>query len=489
MENNEICTYIGPRGYTIIKKCLEESELDLIRRELTVTPYAPPNSIVKPESFYIFRESKKKIYIPKFYGIDNYGKPDGYIINSGDDIDINFNGELREKQKPVVEKFIKHAKKYGGGLLELHVGFGKTICALNIISKLKKKTLIIVHKEFLARQWEERIETFIPDATVGRIQGKTINIKGNDIVIAMLQSISMKEYDIDLFKSFGLTIIDECHHISSQVFSRSLLKIVTRYTLGLSATMERKDRLTHVIKKYLGETVDKIERIGNDNVIVKGIEYYHSDTDYSKDERDYRGKIKYTTMIKKLCEFNRRSEFILDVLIHTLKHGDADMQIMIIGHNKTILYYLYDAIVHRNIGSVGYYIGGMKECELKSSEDKKIIVATYSMASEGLDIKTLNTLIMVTPKVDVKQTVGRILRKKECNALVIDIIDQHTLFQRHWKKRKTFYRKQEYKVYRTNMDNFKNDITEWTYEGKKSKKVKKIKKQFNDNQFIMDIDD
>jgi len=284
-------------------------------------------------------------------------------------------------------------------------------------------------------------------------------------------------------------IVSNCHHISSQVFSRSLLKIVTRYTLGLSATMERKDRLTHVIKKYLGETVDKIERIGNDNVIVKGIEYYHSDTDYSKDERDYRGKIKYTTMIKKLCEFNRRSEFILDVLIHTLKHGDADMQIMIIGHNKTILYYLYDAIVHRNIGSVGYYIGGMKECELKSSEDKKIIVATYSMASEGLDIKTLNTLIMVTPKVDVKQTVGRILRKKECNALVIDIIDQHTLFQRHWKKRKTFYRKQEYKVYRTNMDNFKNDITEWTYEGKKSKKVKKIKKQFNDNQFIMDIDD
>ena len=63
------------------------------------------------------------------------------------------------------------------------------------------------------------------------------------------------------------------------------------------------------------------------------------------------------------------------------------------------------------------------------------------MAEEGLDIKTLTTLIMATPKVDVTQSVGRILRKKHKQAIVVDIVDSHCLFQRHFAKRKTFYRK------------------------------------------------
>ena len=71
---------------------------------------------------------------------------------------------------------LKHVKTHGGGLLALHTGFGKTILALNIISKLNVKTLIIVHKEFLLRQWVERIEQFLPDARVGKIQAKTIVI-------------------------------------------------------------------------------------------------------------------------------------------------------------------------------------------------------------------------------------------------------------------------------------------------------------------------
>ena len=49
---------------------------------------------------------------------------------------------------------------------------------------------------------------------------------------------------------------------------------------------------------------------------------------------------------------------------------------------------------------------------------------------------------MVTPKVDVRQAVGRILRNVEGKKLVVDIIDQHELFRRHWKKRQTWYKKQ-----------------------------------------------
>ena len=71
------------------------------------------------------------------------------------------------------------------------------------------------------------------------------------------------------------------------------------------------------------------------------------------------------------------------------------------------------------------------------------------MAEEGLDIKTLTTLIMATPRVNVAQAVGRILRQRHENAEVYDIVDQHDVFQRHWTKRRAFYKKQNFKIYQT----------------------------------------
>ena len=94
---------------------------------------------------------------------------------------------------------------------------------------------------------------------------------------------------------------------------------------------------------------------------------------------------------------------------------------------KSLLTYFHKAIEHRNIASVGYYIGGMKEKDLKVSETKKVILATYAMAAEALDIKTLTTLIMATPKTDVTQSIGRILRSKDHNPVVFDIVDKHDI--------------------------------------------------------------
>ena len=89
---------------------------------------------------------------------------------------------------------------------------------------LKVKTLVVVHKEFLVNQWKERIAQFLPNAKVGKIQSNVINTKDKDIVIGMLQSISMKEYDESVFSDFGFVIYDECHHLGAEVFSKALLK-------------------------------------------------------------------------------------------------------------------------------------------------------------------------------------------------------------------------------------------------------------------------
>ena len=96
----------------------------------------------------------------------------------------------------------------------------------------------------------------------------------------MLQGLSMKDYSDKLFKDFGLTIYDEVHHIGAEVFSRVLFRNVTQYSLGLSATMKRKDGLTKVIKMFLGDVVYKKERENSEYLVVKNIQYHVDDDDF-----------------------------------------------------------------------------------------------------------------------------------------------------------------------------------------------------------------
>ena len=245
--------------------------------------------------------------------------------------------------------------------------------------------------------------------------------------------------------SFEGIVVSNCHHMGAEVFSRCMMKLMTTYTLGLSGTMQRKDGLSKVFKMFLGDVVHKEKAESEHCVLVKGIKYVVNDDEFNEVEYDYRGNPKFSTMISKLCNYNRRSEFIVEVVIKELQHN-PDQQIMILAHNKTLIQYLFKAIEHKKVATVGYYLGGMKEADLKASETKKVIIATYAMASEGLDIKTLTTLIMATPKTDVCQSVGRILRAKHTTPVVIDIIDAHDLFINQWQKRKAYYKKQNYKI-------------------------------------------
>jgi len=460
----ELQTYLGQKGYTIPKNQLTIEQQKQIRNDLTIKPFSLQSGMGQgnDKTFPAYRESGAKIYVPHYYGVEKYGAPKEYKVAEGTDINLEFAGILRDYQEPVVNKFITHCNNVGcgGGLLELPCAWGKTSASLYILSKLKKKTLVIVHKEFLMNQWIERIHQFLPSARVGKIQGPTIDIEDKDIVIGMLQSLSMKEYPASTFESFGLTIIDEVHHISSEVFSNSLFKLVTKYMLGLSATMNRKDGTTSVFKMFLGEVIFKGKRDEPMNVVVHAIKYEVDDEEFNEVKTDYRGNPAYSTMISKLCEYNRRSEFILKVLSDMLK-TNPNQQIMILAHNKNVLKYLHDAIAHRSIASVGYYVGGMKEAALKETESKKVVIATYSMAAEALDIKTLTTLIMATPKTDIEQSVGRILREKHSSPIVVDIIDSHNLFQNQWKKRKTFYKKENYKIIYTSSTNYTTNTDTW----------------------------
>lgn len=429
-------SYLGKKGYTLFKSELTTVQLKKIRQDLTVKPFSSHSN---EASYPVYRESEKKMYLPRYYGVEEFGKVESRL-STGQTIDVPFTGQLFDYQKEITLKFIRSAKESGGGLLDVEPGKGKTVMALNIMSQLKCKTLVIVHKTFLMNQWIERIQTFLPTAKVGRIQGDLIDIEGKDIVLGMLQSLSNKAYAPDMWDSFGLCVFDECHHLSAEVFSNVMVQIVTPYNLGLSGTMTRKDGLSKVFKHFIGPVIHKEKSDIETEVLVKCIRFQNEDL-FEHVKTDFKGQPLYSCLITKLNDADR-NEKIVSVLKRELEK-QPEQQVMILSHTKTMIHDFYKRISLFE-PSIGYYLGGMKEEHLKESESKKIILGTYAMASEGLDIKTLTTLYLATPKSDVCQSVGRILRSKDHKPVVVDFIDEATVFESQYQKRKKYYQSKAY---------------------------------------------
>jgi len=96
------------------------------------------------------------------------------------------------------------------------------------------------------------------------------------------------------------------------------------------------------------------------------------------------------------------------------------------------------------------------------------------MAKEGLDIKSLNCLILATPKSDIIQSIGRILRQKHdnLNPKIIDIVDTFSVFNNQAKKRLSVYKKRKY-----NVEDIMIDIDNLKVLGKKTHNFNKNKKE------------
>lgn len=448
-------TYLSRRGYAILKDGNEEI-IETIKSELTVKPFVNPDmpgaDLVLP--FPNYRESTKKIYMPKYYGLQKLGPVDHNDLDEGKNIHINFKGSLRQDQLDPFKAYteaVAHPQKQGG-IISLFCGGGKTVMALYLIAHFKKKALIVVHKEFLLNQWKEEIAKFLPDARIGMIKQSKVHVEDKDIVIASLQSLSMRDYPVEIFKEFGMVVIDECHHMGAEVFSRALPKITCRIMLGLSATLDRSDGMSKVFYWHLGKPVyQQKKRVDNGTNIVM-YSYYDPHPEYGREQffqKAGRKVLKIPNMISAICSFKPRNDKIIEILIDIFDK-DIDRQCLILSERISQLKEL-ERMLHMNgITSTGYYIGGMSASELTKSESKKVILASYQMSSEGMNIPSLNTMILASPISSVEQSIGRIQRQKPnervYTPLVIDIWDRFSRFQGQGRTRIKHYKSQGYTI-------------------------------------------
>ena len=295
-------------------------------------------------------------------------------------------------------------------------------------------------------QWRERIEQFLPGASIGTIKGPIIDVDEKDIIIGSVQSLSMKDYPDTVFKGISFLVVDECHRIGTEVFSRALLKRCFRYTLGLSATVHRKDGMSQVFYHFLGDIVHKVKpRVD----CVKVVQYmYNSDDErYSREEViKSLGKPNMSLMINNIAAFEPRNEFIIFSIISVIRH-EPQRKVLVLSDRKEQLATLHKGLVSNDI-SAGFYYGGLKPLQLAESEKCQVILATFPYAAEGMDCRGLDTLYLVSPKSDIEQSCGRILRaqahERESVPLIVDIADGFSVFQHQAKKRRLYYKRNKY---------------------------------------------
>ena len=172
-------TFLSQRGYAILKNDKNQLLISNLKKELNVSPIlmSPINSKDGNKEYPLYLESDNKLYLPKCFGLEKFGKPLNDNLSSGIDCpNLIFKGNLRDIQKNPIENFIKAAENPEklGGIISVPCGFGKTIMAIYVACYFKKKTLFISHKDFLNEQFITSVKEFVPSCKIGKIKQNKI---------------------------------------------------------------------------------------------------------------------------------------------------------------------------------------------------------------------------------------------------------------------------------------------------------------------------
>jgi superfamily II DNA or RNA helicase len=486
------------RGYAVRKDQLTPAQTKAMREALTMKPVIAPEFAGGVDSFPIYFESPSRWYVPRFWGIENCGAPDGDARQPGLPLreELVFNKSLRAEQLPIVDAF-----KDGGynGLICVPCGYGKTFMGIWLALQMRRRFLIVVHQEFLMEQWRKELEGSVPGIRIGILQGskcqtgyatpteptvaelkerlraRGLRVGGTraellerlravepapepflyDCCICMIQTVASREWPADTFSGFGFTIFDECHHLGAEHFSKVLMSIQTRNMLGLSATPERLDGLDNVFQWFIGPVRYQIKvRDPDESVEVRVLRFTSADPDYADTPTDMRGEVCRPKLCNQLAGYALRTRVIADELHKALDEG---RKLLILSDRREHLAAFEGEFKRRGFTSIGYYVGGMKAAARDLSATKQIVLGTFTLAAEGMNIRDLNTVALVTPKSRIEQAVGRIFRlKKEertFQPLIVDVIDApHDVCVRQYRKRRDFYRQCKYRITMVNSD-------------------------------------
>ena len=363
-------------------------------------------------------------------------------------VDYNADIKLYDYQENAVSSLIQS----DGGILQSKAGSGKTRMGIATICRMGKKTLWLTHTNELLNQSYNAAAEFIDKKLLGKITAGKMHI-ADGITFATVQTLSKADLNA-LRYEWDMIIVDECHRASMSVtratmFSKVLNNLAARYKYGLSATLHRADGLILCTYALLGGVAHTVP----DSVVnTMRVEIQRRDTgvQISRKCLDTDGTLVYARLINYLAEHKYRNEQIVKDIEMIYAYGDHSIILLSdrVGHIETIYDMLSDEMMKEAVVLHGKVKKQDREIALEQmrNKEKRILLATYQLAKEGLDVPCLDRLLLATPVKDyaiVVQSVGRIARVCDGKGtpVVYDYVDDIGFLEGMWKKRCTSYRK------------------------------------------------
>lgn len=323
-------------------------------------------------------------------------------------------------------------------IIQATTGFGKTYCASNLIAAVSRPTLVVVTKEDLMVQWRKELLKFtnlIPEE-IGKAQGDVCDYKGKKVVLAMVHSLAKDKYPDEFRKYFGFVIFDEVHRMGAETFSRTCGMFPAKLRLGLSATVDRPDGKTDIFTSHIGPVLVKTA------LQSLPLKVLFRKTGFKPAKKIKVEPARMMGMYKAMAASPARNQMIIDFVMASYK---KDRTTIVFSELKEAhLVPLMQMAIHAGIPAeeMTLYVGGMSEKKRHEAKSKRVWWATYAMTAEATDNPKLDTAVLATPRANILQPVGRILRehpgKKE--PVVLDLVDTCAhILQTFTSKRRTQY--------------------------------------------------
>lgn len=326
--------------------------------------------------------------------------------------------EFRATLSPVQQRAMERLRGHDLGVFVAPPGTGKTVLACALIADRAVPTLVIVDRRPLVAQWRSRLQEHlgIGKDCVGQLGGGKDRASGI-VDVAMAQSLARRVDLEEATASYGLVVVDECHHVPAVTFERCVREIPVKRWLGLTATPYRRDHLEALITMYCGPIrYDATSDVAEDRpatleLIVHRTSYEEATDGGVSIQSTFRGLVEDDARTEQICsdvaEAVRRRRNCL-VLTQWTEHLDRIVE----GLTSTGA----EPLVLR--GGVGKRASAAVMERLADVQPGRgvVLVATGSYLGEGFDCPPLDALFLTFPmrfKGRVVQYVGRVMRPTE----------------------------------------------------------------------------
>lgn len=385
----------------------------------------------------MFTFDRTNVHLPFHFGLQYAsGASNAHAVQfcSG----AGFVGNMRADQLEVQEEVLSALKQNRACIVGARPGFGKTILSVDLVCKLRLKTVIIVKQVLVTTQWLKAFKEYAPTKKVQKVA--SLDALDEEADVYVLNPILFKSATKrTLLARCPLLIADEMHLLMTEVLIRALFHLHPAFMVGLSATPRRpkQDDFQKTIGWFFGPSIieRKLFRLHHVHVVntgykpellkttPQGLDWNHVLTDQAENEN--RNKL----IVQSVVQCNQWA---------ASTQPELPSRIWLILVKRVAHATSLQALFARFAVTADLLVGAQKDF----NRDCTVLIGTTAKIGVGFDFAPINSLCIAADVVEYfEQFLGRCMRTETVVPVVLDFDDSLPTLHKHFLIRLGEYKK------------------------------------------------